>query len=124
MISKELFCKTIADIQAEDKKMHEFDAALNKICDSSVVFDADNLYLSALLHLLGEELDDKTNTIQWWLYEHVRKCIWYDFQDGRRMRYDMPTAESLYDYLTLPFEQLHLEVDTGNDNDIEAPGLS
>lgn len=24
------------------------------------------------------------------------------------MRYDMPTAESLYDYLTLPFEQLHL----------------
>ena len=40
------------------------------------------------------------------------------------MRYDMPTAESLYDYLTLPFEQLHLEVDTGNDNDIETPDFS
>lgn len=37
MISKELFCKTIADIQAQDAKMHEFDTALNKICDSSVV---------------------------------------------------------------------------------------
>lgn len=36
----------------------------------------------------------------------------------------MPTAESLYDYLTLPFEQLHLEVDTGNDNDIETPDFS
>ena len=113
MISKELFCKTIADIQTQDERMREFDNALNKICDSSVVFDADNLYLSALLHLLEEELDDKTNTIQWWLYEHVRKCIWYDFKDGRRMRYDMPTAESLYDYLTMPFEQLPLEVDTG-----------
>lgn len=29
MISKQLFCKTIADIQAQDKKMHEFDVALN-----------------------------------------------------------------------------------------------
>lgn len=108
MISKELFCKTIADIQTQDAKMYEFDSALNKICDSSVVFDADNLYLSALIRLLEEELDDKAGTIQWWLYEQVRKCIWYDFTDGRRMRYDMPTAESLYDYLTLPFEQLHL----------------
>lgn len=73
MISKELFCKTIADIQAQDAKMHEFDTALNKICDSSVVFDADNLYLSALIRLLEEELDDKAGTIQWWLYEQVRK---------------------------------------------------
>lgn len=121
MISKELFCKTIADIQAQDKKMHEFDVALNKICDSSVVFDADNLYLSALLQILKEELDDRADTIQWWLYEQVRKCIWYDLKNGRRMRYDMPTAESLYDYLTLPFEQLPLEVDTGDDNDTEAP---
>lgn len=53
--------------------------------------------------------------------EHVQKCIWYDLKNGRRMRYDMPTAESLYDYLTLPFEQLPLEVDTGDDNDTEAP---
>lgn len=52
MISKQLFCKTIADIQAQDKKTHEFDVALKKICDSSMVFDADNLYLSALLQIL------------------------------------------------------------------------
>lgn len=108
MISKQLFCKTIEDIRKQDAKMHEFDVALNKICDSSVVFDADNLYLSALLRLLKEELDDRADTIEWWLYDGVCKCIWYDFQDGRRMRYDMPTAESLYDYLTLPFEQLPL----------------
>ena len=71
--------------------------------------------------ILKEELDDRADTIQWWLYEHVQKCIWYDLKNGRRMRYDMPTAESLYDYLTLPFEQLPLEVDTGDDNDTEAP---
>lgn len=112
MISKELFCKTIADIQEQDRKISEFDHALGKICDSAVVFDADNLYLAALLRILKEELDDKADTIEWWLYEDVRKCIWFDLEDGRRMRYDMPIAESLYNYLTLPFEQLPLEVES------------
>lgn len=37
----------------------------------------------------------------------------YDYKFGKKtMRYDMPTAESLYDYLTLPYEQLHLEVES------------
>lgn len=112
MISKELFCKTIADIQKQDRKISEFDHALGKICDSAVVFDADNLYLAALLRILKEQLDDKADTIEWWLYEDVRKCIWFDLEDGRRMRYDMPTTESLYDYLTLPSEQLPLEVES------------
>lgn len=112
MISKELFCKTIADIQKQDRKISEFDHALGKICDSAVVFDADNLYLAALLRILKEQLDDKADTIEWWLYEDVRKCIWFDLEDGRRMRYDMPTDESLYDYLTLPSEQLPLEVES------------
>lgn len=112
MISKELFCKTIADIQEQERKISEFDHALGKICDSAVVFDADNLYLAALLRILKEQLDDKADTIEWWLYEDVRKCIWFDLEDGRRMRYDMPTAESLYDYLTLPFEQLPFEVES------------
>lgn len=112
MISKELFCKTIADIHEQDRRISEFDHALGKICDSAVVFDADNLYLAALLRILKEELDDKADTIEWWLYEDVRKCIWFDLEDGRRMRYDMPTAESLYDYLTLPSEQLPLEVES------------
>lgn len=39
MISKELFCKTVADIQTQDTRMNEFGDALNKICDTSVVFD-------------------------------------------------------------------------------------
>lgn len=112
MISKELFRKTIADIQEQDRKISEFDHALGKICDSAVVFDADNLYLATLLRILKEDMDDKADTIEWWLYEDVRKCIWFDLEDGRRMRYDMPTAESLYDYLTLPYEQLHLEVES------------
>ena len=56
MISKELFCKTIADIQEQERKISEFDHALGKICDSAVVFDADNLYLAALLRILGESL--------------------------------------------------------------------
>lgn len=94
------------------------DDALNKICDTSVVFDVNNLYLTALLRILKEELNDRADIIQWWLYEDVRKCIWYDFQDGRRMRYDMPTAETLYDYLTIPFEKLNLVKEEDEKSDI------
>lgn len=118
MISKELFCQTIANIQAQDERMNKFGDALNKICDTSVVFDVNNLYLTALLRILKEELNDRADIIQWWLYEDVRKCIWYDFQDGRRMRYDMPTAETLYDYLTIPFEKLNLVKEEDEKSDI------
>ena len=64
MISKELFCKTIADIQEQDRKISEFDHALGRICDSAVVFDANNLYLAALLRILKEELDDKAGVLK------------------------------------------------------------
>lgn len=37
MISKELFCKTIADVQEQNRKILEFNHALGKICDSTVV---------------------------------------------------------------------------------------
>ena len=39
-------------------------------------------------------------------------------QDGRRMRYDMPTAETLYDYLTIPFEKLNLVKEEDEKSDI------
>lgn len=48
MISKELFCKTIADIPEQDRKISEFDHALGKICDSAVVFDADESAAASL----------------------------------------------------------------------------
>lgn len=48
MISKELFCKTIADIQEQNRKIAAFDHALDKICDSAVVFDADESAAASL----------------------------------------------------------------------------
>ena len=75
MISKELFCKTIADVQEQNRKILEFNHALGKICDSTVVFDADNLYLTALLRILKEELDDKADTIEWWLYRRKKRLL-------------------------------------------------
>ncbi len=48
MISKELFCKTIADIQEQNRKISEFGHALGKICDSAVVFDADESAAASL----------------------------------------------------------------------------
>lgn len=34
------------------------------------------------------------------------------------MRYDMPTAETLYDYLTIPFEKLNLVKEEDENSDI------
>lgn len=48
MISKELFCKTIADVQEQNRKILEFNHALGKICDSAVVFDADESAAASL----------------------------------------------------------------------------
>lgn len=36
MISKELFCKTIADVQEQNRKISEFNHALGKICNSDI----------------------------------------------------------------------------------------
>lgn len=44
MISKELFCKTIADIQEQDRKISEFDHALGKICDTEFFEIATRIY--------------------------------------------------------------------------------
>lgn len=64
MISKELFARRLPTfkkmwqgfplihvgvVDEQDRKISEFDHALGKICDSAVVFDADNLNLAALL---------------------------------------------------------------------------
>lgn len=60
-----------------------------------VTFDNDNLYLSSLIEVLREVMNDKDDFISWWLYEDVEKVIWLD--DGTRI--ELNTAEDLYDYL-------------------------
>lgn len=105
MISKELFYSVIDKIQKQDIKINNFTNALGKICDGYPIFDADNLYLSALLEVLHFEMNDTDEFIDWWLWEGVEKKVGIKTEDGY-VWYLIDTPERLYDYLNKDYKNL------------------
>lgn len=97
MISKELFVKTLNNIQEQRAKNEKVGKALEEVCDSWVVFGTKDLYLESLLELLEAVFEDEDNQlIQWWLYEGVEKVVWFN---DDRPAVDLSTPEALYDFL-------------------------
>ena len=105
MISKELFCSVIDKIRKQDKKITKFNSALSDICDGYPIFDAENLYLSALLDILHSEMKDETDVIGWWLWENVDKKIGVKI-DNEYVWFLIDTPERLYDYLVGDYKSL------------------
>lgn len=100
MLSKDIFCKAINNIQTQRQKISDFNDALDKICDGFPVFDSDNLYLQSLLEILKETMNDKDDFIEWWLYENVDKTVTTFDKDGVcKNVYLIETPEELYDFL-------------------------
>ena len=97
MISKELFCKTIANIKTQDKMNREFSYALSKMCGGGhpPLFGTDDLYFLSLLELLEEILNDKDGYIEWFLYEGIDDKKVY----SEEKTWDVNTPEGLYDFL-------------------------
>ena len=95
MLKKETFVNALLNIKKQSEKVHKFSSAIEEMSDGFIVFDNDNLYLSSLIEVLREVMNDKDDFISWWLYEDVEKVIWLD--DGTRI--ELNTAEDLYDYL-------------------------
>jgi len=95
MISKELFCKTIADIQEQEKLNDNFSSALKTMGDGHYLFGVNNKYYSALMNLLADIFQDDGDYITWWLYEDVEKVVWLE----EKTEIPLKTAEQLYDFL-------------------------
>ena len=95
MLKKETFVNALLNIKKQSERVDKFSSAIEAMSDGFIVFDSDNLYLSSLIKVLREVMNDKDDFISWWLYEDVEKVIWLD--DGTRI--ELNTAEDLYDYL-------------------------
>jgi len=95
MISKELFCKTLAAIHEQGVLDENFGKAIETMGDGYFLFGIENKYRSSLLEVLAAVFQDTGELISWWLYEDVEKVIWLADKTEIRLK----TAEQLYDFL-------------------------
>lgn len=96
MISKDTFCRVLALIQEQDEINDQVEKALQLVGDGHYVFGTDNRYYRALLLVLKEELNDKYEYIEWWLYEAEDYVV--ENADGSQ-KWDLKEPGALYDYL-------------------------
>lgn len=105
MIPYELFEKTIQKIQAKEESDHKFTKLLDSMCDGYPIFGVDNGFIVAMLNLLKAGMQDRGDTISWWLYEDVEKVIWWQ-EDGKEVECHLSTIRDLYDYLVREYPDL------------------
>lgn len=96
MISRDTFCRVLALIQEQDEINDQVEKALQLVGDGHYVFGTDNRYYRALLLVLKEELNDKYEYIEWWLYEAEDYVV--ETADGSQ-KWDLTEPGALYDYL-------------------------
>lgn len=98
MISLEKFKKVISLIQQNDKRVSDLYAiGIDLLNMEDYVYTAYRIVLEELF-----QSDSVLDTIDWWLYEHVEKYVYYKGDDGEEIKLDLTTVEDLYDYITNP----------------------
>ena len=95
MISKELFCQTLADIKEQEQINEDFGKAIEKMGDGHFLWGVENKFHSALMNVLAAVFQDDGDYISWWLYENVEKKVW--LADGTEV--SLETDGQLYDFL-------------------------
>lgn len=96
-ISKDLFVKIIKLIQEQHSTNVTVSDALELVCDSRVVFGANNKFYEALMLLLKTLCNDIHNYIEWWLYDNVEKVIYST--ETKTILWELDTPEDLYDFI-------------------------
>ena len=94
MISKELFVQIINNIQIQEKIDNNFGKSLETVCDSYCLYGTKNKIYSSLLLLLKEIFNDKSDWIDWWIYENVDKVVYIN-----KKKRKVHTPELLYYFL-------------------------
>ena len=67
MLSKEIFCEALRNIQAQKDRDEQFGEALALVVDGHFVFEGGALVIAALLDVLKEAVNDQYDYISWWL---------------------------------------------------------
>ena len=73
MITKETFCAALGQILEQREIDAKVGAALESVGDGHFVFGCKNRYLTALLLVLKEAVNDQYDYIDWWL--KIRQII-------------------------------------------------
>ncbi len=97
MISKKTFCHALEMIREQGELNNQVSEALQLVGDGFYLFGSKDKYLSALLEVLQEAMDDRYGYIEWWLYEATPDYKVWSEDEGREWCLKEP--EALYDYL-------------------------
>ena len=98
LLSKETFCFALNAIKEQEAIYDEVTKSLEKIADGHIVLGSDNRYLSALLRVLKEAVNDQYDYIEWWLFEVSNDFMVYS-ADGKKSWF-LKDAAALYDFIT------------------------
>lgn len=96
MIGKDTFCKCLALIQEQEQINEQFTKALKLVGNGHFVFGTENRYLTALLLVLKEAMNDKFGYIDWWLYDTSDYMIW---SGDEKKEWYLKKPEALYDFI-------------------------
>lgn len=97
LLSKETFCAALRMIGEQEKVNHEVAAALSKVSGGQSTFGCDNKYLTALLMVLKEAINDQYDYIDWWLYEATDDYKVWSKDESKEWYLKEP--EALYDFI-------------------------
>jgi hypothetical protein len=110
-ISKELFVSTIQAIVIGFEEHYEFNNMMSKFSDGHFVSNIGNTWVSALIKLLEDSVEDEVNpiygsVISWWLFDNSDKIIYISPEHpknttGKELDVHVETPEQLYDYFVL-----------------------
>ena len=104
MLSRKSFVSALEAIQENERIIRDAEKVLSPLCVLSASLDFSKLYHEALMRILVETMQDKSEWISWWLYEDVEKTISWK-ENGEEISRDVTTADALYDFLVNEIEE-------------------
>lgn len=96
MITKGTFCKCLNLIQEQESINEQFGNALDLVGNGYFVYGTENRYLTALLLVLKETMNDRFDYIGWWLYDTSDYMIW---SEDEKRKWCLKEPGALYDFI-------------------------
>lgn len=93
MLNQRDFLSFIKAIKKEEKRLYNIAKNIEYFGDGFIVVD--NPLIESIIKFLKKAMNDKSDYIEWWLFEEVDKKVW--LEDGTEI--DLSTPKDLYKFL-------------------------